>query len=82
MIMVNSSVKSWLTMVPLSRSWQIMIYGTHVKIMANHDIWERMSRSWQDLEKITMLCHGSYQGYYVKNSKKKHFELLTVFQDS
>ena len=27
MIMVNLA-KSWLTMVPLSRSWQIMIHGT------------------------------------------------------
>ena len=26
------------------------------------------SRSWQDLDKITMVCHGSYQGYHVKNS--------------
>ena len=33
MIMVNLA-KSWLTMVPLSRSWQIMIHGTLVKIMA------------------------------------------------
>ena len=46
-------------MVPLSRSWQIMIHGTLVKITA---------RSWQDLDKITMVCHGSYQGYHVKNS--------------
>ena len=45
MIMVNLA-NSWLTMVPLSRSWQIMIRGTLVKIMA---------RSWQDLDKITMV---------------------------
>ena len=38
MIMVNLT-KLWLTMVPLSRSWHIMIHGTLVKIMA---------RSWQD----------------------------------
>ena len=60
MIMVNLA-KSWLTMVPLSRSWQIIIHGTLVKIMA---------RSWQDLDKVTMVCHDSYQGYDVKNSNK------------
>ena len=58
MIMVNLA-KSWLTMVPLSRSWLIMIHGTLAKIMA---------RSWQDLRKITMVCHGPCQGYHVKNS--------------
>ena len=57
-IMVNLA-KSWLTMVPLSRSWLIMIHGTLAKIMA---------RSWQDLDKITMVCHDSYQGYHVKDS--------------
>ena len=50
MIMVGLA-KSWLTMVPLSRSWQIMIHGTLVKIMA---------RSWQDLDKITMVRHVSW----------------------
>ena len=60
MIMVNLA-KSWLTMVPLSRSWLIMIHGTLAKIMA---------RSWQDLDKIIMVCHGSYQGCHVKNSIK------------
>ena len=45
MIMVNLA-NSWLPMVPLSRSWQIMIRGTLVKIMA---------RSWQNLDKITMV---------------------------
>ena len=38
MIMVNLA-KSWLTMVPLSRSWQIMMHWTLVTIMA---------RPWQD----------------------------------
>ena len=38
MIMVNLA-KSWLTMVPLSSSWQIMIHGTLVKIKI-------MARSW------------------------------------
>ena len=42
MIMVNRA-KSWLTMVPLSISWLIMIHGTFVKIMAE---------SWQDHGKI------------------------------
>ena len=54
MIMVTLA-KSWLTMVPLSRSWQIMIHRALVKIMA---------RSCE----ITMICHGSYQSYHVKNS--------------
>ena len=57
-IMVNLA-KSWLTMLPLSRLWQIMIHGTLVKIM---------TRSWQDLDKITMVCHGPYQGYHVRKS--------------
>ena len=56
MIMVNLA-KSWLTMVPLSQSWLIMIHGTLAKIMA---------RSWQDLGKITIVCHGPCQGYHVK----------------
>ena len=51
MIMLNLA-KSWLTMVPLSRSWQIMMHGTLVMIM---------SRSWQDLDKKTMVCPDSYQ---------------------
>ena len=50
MILVNLA-KSWLTMVSLSRSWQIMIHGTLVKIMA---------RSLQDLDKITMIRHVSW----------------------
>ena len=50
MIMVNLA-KSWLTMVPLPRSWLIMIHGTLAKIMA---------RSWQDLDKITMVRHVSW----------------------
>ena len=29
-----------------------------------------MARSWQDLDRITMVCNGSYQGYHVKNSFK------------
>ena len=54
MIMVNL-VKSWLTMVPLSRS-----------IMANHDTWKAcqdngdiMARSWQGHGKITLVRHVS-----------------------
>ena len=31
---------------------------------------ERLPRSWQDLNKVTMVCHGSYQEYQVKNSIK------------
>ena len=27
-----------------------------------------LSRSWQDLDKIIMVCHCSYQGYHVKYS--------------
>ena len=50
MIMVNLA-KSWLAMVPLSRSWQTMIHGTLVKIMTS---------SWQDLDKITMIRHVSW----------------------
>ena len=40
--------KSWLTMVPLSRSWLIMIHGTLVKIMA---------RSWQDIAREMANIH-------------------------
>ena len=43
--------------------------------MANHDTWNAcqdhgkiMARSWQDLGKITMVCHGPCQGYHVKSS--------------
>ena len=55
-------------------------HGTLVKIMANQDTWnacqdhgksrymKRLPRSWQDLDKITMGCHGSYQEYHVKDS--------------
>ena len=54
MIMVNLA-KSWLTMVPLSRSWQIMIHGTLVKIMA---------RSWQDNHsktyKLVLIVHNLF----------------------
>ena len=52
-------------------------HGTLVKIMANYDTWNAcqdlgkiMARSWQDLDKITVVCHDSYQGYHVKNSIK------------
>ena len=45
-------------------------HGTLVKIIANHDTWNAcqdhgkiMARSWQVLDKITMVCHDSYQGY-------------------
>ena len=68
MIMVNLA-KSWLTMVPSQRSWLIMIYGTLAKIMA---------RSWQDLGKITMVCHGLCQGYHVKNSIEP-FSVIAIF---
>ena len=53
MIMINLA-KSWLTMVPFSRSWLIMM--------------ERLPKSWQDLGKITMVCHGRCQGYHVKDT--------------
>ena len=59
MIMINLAKSChWLIMAPLSRSWLIMIHGTLAKIMA---------RSWQDLGKITMVCHGPCQGCHVKN---------------
>ena len=51
-------------------------HGTLVKIMANHDTWNTcqdhdkiMTRSSQDLDKITMVCHGPYQGHHVRNRR-------------
>ena len=55
-------------------------HGTLVKIMANHDTWNAfqdhgkiMARSWQDLDKITMVCYDSYQGYHVESLIKPFF---------
>ena len=39
-------------------------HGTVVMIMANHDTGNAV----QYHGKITMVCHGFHQGYYVKNS--------------
>ena len=63
MIMVNLA-KSWLTMVPLSSSWQIMIHGllVKVKIMANHDTWNACQDHGKIMVrscKITMVRHVS-----------------------
>ena len=38
--------------------------GPLAKIMANHDT----SNACQDHGKVTVVCHGSCQGYHVKNS--------------
>ena len=55
----------------LAWSWLILLNHDTWNACQDHDkIMARSSRSWQDLDKITMICHGSYQGYHVKNSIK------------
>ena len=70
MIMVNLA-KSWLTMVPLPRSWLIMIHGTLAKIMA---------RSWQDLDKITMVRHVSWCYLCIIYSFRKNSLSSAIFE--
>ena len=56
--------------------------------MANHDTWNScqdhgkiMARSWQDLGKITMVCHGPCQGYHVKNSIEPFSVIVRVLAE-
>ena len=39
---------------------------------------ERLSRSWQDPDKITIVFYGSYEGYRVNNSTVRFFETYYV----